>query len=65
VAVFIRSAIEQTAGDALVRGLIDHEFHPADVGVELVVNEPVPAWAQEPLPGARGLAPVLHTSGAC
>lgn len=51
VAALFRAAIAEAVYDIDIEGLVDEELGAADVVVDLVVNEPVPAWALQDPPG--------------
>ena len=60
VAEMFRDVIAQAIYDVEIEGLVDEEFEAAGFMVDVVVNEPVPAWALQDVPDAlRGRLPPL------
>jgi hypothetical protein len=60
VAVMFRDVIAQAIYDVDIEGLVDEDLEAAGFLVDLVVNEPVPAWALQDVPDAlRGRLPAL------
>lgn len=51
-AALFRSTVDRAVYELDLEGLVDEELDDADFLVDLIVNEPVPKWALQPLPAA-------------
>jgi hypothetical protein len=52
VTQLFRGLIADAIYDVDIEGLVDEEFEAADFVVDVVVNEPIPAWALQDVPDA-------------